>query len=431
MPESLAIVGGGWAGIAAAVAWVRHHGGAGVQLFEAGKRLGGRARALEPDSLFSELDEGQHLLSGAYTETLALMRQVGVAPETVLQRLPLTLMDDTGFRLALPRLPAPLHLAAGLLLARGVGWREKIRALALGAVLRREAIQPEDDVSVAHWLAAHGQHGAFNAHLWRPLCLAALNTPAERASARVFLNVLRDSIASRAPGATDLLLPRVSLSRLLPDPAAAWLRQQGVTLHTGTRIRGLHATANGWRIASASKTWDCARLILAVAPQHLSALLPESETLPAMTYEPVATIYFQYPATATLPFPVFALAARGDGLEAWLIARGAGRIAAVLSGHGAWEALPQPELAARLHQRIAPLLGLASSACPEHRVLIARRATFSCAPGLSRRAPVSHLPRLWLAGDHIWADYPATLEGAVRSGLAAGEAAARYMQGGA
>ncbi|MDR2677833.1 MAG: hydroxysqualene dehydroxylase HpnE [Zoogloeaceae bacterium] len=424
MSDALAIVGGGWAGIAAAVAWVRRHGGAGVHLFDAGKRLGGRARAAEHHPTFGELDEGQHLLSGAYTETLALMRQIGIAPETVLQRLPLTLMDDAGFRLALPRLPAPLHLAAGLLLARGVGWREKIRALALGATLRRARIPLEEDVSVDRWLTARGQHGAFNTHLWRPLCLAALNTPAERASARVFLNVLRDGIASRAPGATDLLLPRASLSRLLPDPAAAWLQQAGVTLHTGTRIRALQASADGWRLTSTDGSWTCARLILAVAPQHLAALLPEGETPPALTCEPIATVYFQYPASATLPFPVFALAEREDGLSAWLIARGAGCIAAVLSGHGAWETLPKTELAARLHTRITPLLGLTPRACPEHRILIARRATFSCAPGLPRHPMLSRQPRLWLAGDHIWADYPATLEGAVRSGRAAGEAAA-------
>ncbi len=225
----IAIIGGGWAGIAAAVELVDR--GAAVTLIEAGRALGGRARrAATPEG---DLDNGQHILLGAYHHCLALMRRVGARPEEQLLRLPLRLADPRGFCLALPRLPAPLHLAWGLLTARGPGWMEKLRTALWMQRLKARRFRIEPDTSVSAWLDASGQTGVLRRHLWEPLCLAALNTPPARASAQIFAHVLRDSLASASPGATDLLLPRGTLSDLLPTPAAAWLSQRGAIVRTG------------------------------------------------------------------------------------------------------------------------------------------------------------------------------------------------------
>ena len=117
----VAVIGGGWSGLAAAVDLADH--GCAVTLLEAAPQLGGRARRVElalGDRTFP-LDNGQHLLIGAYRETLALMQRVGIDPQAAFLRLPFTLRYPDGFALQAARLPAPLHLAGALLFARGLG----------------------------------------------------------------------------------------------------------------------------------------------------------------------------------------------------------------------------------------------------------------------------------------------------------------------
>lgn len=401
----VAVVGGGWAGIAAAVELAA--AGRPVILFEAGRRLGGRSRGVEVDG--RTLDNGQHLLLGAYRQTLALMRRIGADPDALLRRLPLRVADNAGFRLALPRLPAPANLAWGLLAARGVGLGEKLATARWMEGLKATAFRLPADRSVAAWLDAAGQTGVLRRHLWEPLCLAALNTPAERASAQLFANVLRDSLGSPRRADTDLLLPRADLGRLLPEPAAAWLAGHGAELRLGQRVHSLRADPDGIRVDGEA----FATAILATAPQHAGQLWPGARC--DCAFEPIASVYLAYPAGTALDFPLRNL---HGGIGQWVVDRGDGLIACVLSGRGAWEALSDRQLGERLHAE----LGFATRPLWQ-RVIREKRATFSCRPGLARPGAASGHPRLWLAGDYTWSDYPATLEGAVRSGLRAARAA--------
>lgn len=398
----IAIIGGGWAGIAAAVELVQRS--ARVTLFEAGRQLGGRARRANIPG--ADLDNGQHILLGAYRDTLALMATIGADPEKLLRRLPLRVEDNRGFCLALPQLPPPFNLAWGLLTARGVSLGEKLRTTLWMQGLKWRRFKLPADTSVAAWLDGAGQTGTLRRHLWEPLCLAALNTPAEQASAQIFSHVLRDSLGSPEAGATDLLLPRGTLSELIPDPASRWLLARGADLRTGQRVKQLERGHDGWHVAG--ETFD--QVIIAVAPQHLSALLPELEKVPDR-FEPIGTVYFHYPAGTTLPYPLMALQ---GGIGQWLVDRGQGVLAASLSGHGDWGNLEDEALALALHremQQPGPL--------PPYRVIREQRATFACLPDLHRPGCHTPYPGLFLAGDYTWVDYPATLEGAVRSGIAA------------
>lgn len=445
MTMRVAIIGGGWAGLAAAVELSQL--GVPITLFEAGRELGGRARRapqlssrlgqtlsksvrpepveglasqnqrlLSENLLATDLDNGQHILLGAYHDTLALMQQVGADPDRCLQRLPLKVWDDRGFRLSLPALPPPLNLAWGLCTAQGVSRREKLATALWMQGLKRRQFQLPQDQSVADWLDQAGQNGVLRQRLWEPLCLAALNTPIQVASAQIFAQVLRDSLGSPTAGATDLLLPRGSLSDLLPDPAADWLSQHGARLQLRRRVRQLTARSQGEQAGWQVEGENFAAVILATAPQHLAALLPAPTpdshwALPAFEYQPIGTVYFRYPAQVSLPFPLMALA---EGPGQWLVDRGQGVLAASLSGHGDWEQLTQPQLAAALHAQICHFIG--PQALPPYLATQDLRATFACTPGLRRYPQHTPWPGLWLAGDHCWADYPATLEGAVRSG---------------
>jgi hydroxysqualene dehydroxylase len=394
----VAVIGGGWAGISAAVDLTAS--GASTTLFEAGRVLGGRARSISVDG--RTLDNGQHILLGAYRETLALMRQVGADPEQLLDRRPLEVVDDAGFHLALPEWPAPFNVAWGLLTAKGVSWREKLATAWWMQGVKARRFRLAGDRTVAEWLDAAGQTGSLRRQFWAPLCLAALNIPAERASAQVFANVLRDSLGSPRREDTDLLLSRVDLGRLLPEPAARWLAANGATLHCGTRIETI-VTADD-QLAIAGDTYDA--VIIATAPQHAAKLWPAA----AFTddYEPIATVYLQFEAKTRLPFPLFK---QSGNYGQWVVDRGNGLLACVLSGHGNWEALADDDLARALQNE----LGVAREST-WHKVIREKRATFACRPGLARPACATLHPRIALAGDYTWADYPATLEGAVRSG---------------
>lgn len=400
----IAVIGGGWAGLAAAVELTA--GGIPVTLFEAGRHPGGRARCATIAG--HDLDNGQHILLGAYRDTLALMERVGADPASLLERRPLQVVDNAAFRLALPRLPAPFNLAWGLLTARGVPWREKLATAWWMEGLKRARFRLPADGSVADWLDAAGQTGALRRHLWEPLCLAALNTPAERASAQIFANVLRDSLGSSRREDTDLLLPRVTLGELLPEPAATWLTQSGAELRFSHRVSSV--VADNDSVTVDGETFAAA--IVAVAPQHLGKLLPKLAI--AYEYEPIATVYLQYVPGVALPFPLYGLQ---GGHGQWVVDRGNGLLAAVISGHGTWEELADAELAGYLHGELGQIRLPAW-----HAVVREKRATFSCRPGLPRATLAPPHPRLLLAGDHTWADYPGTLEGAVRSGLAAARA---------
>ena len=381
--------------------------GAAVTVFESGPVPGGRARRVE--SRGEALDNGQHVLIGAYDTLFGLMRTVGVPSDAVL-RMPLELRYADGVSLRRLFLPAPLGLLGGLLLARRLPWREKLGAVRFMAALRRINFRLAEDCSVSALLAQHRQDGRIGHYVWQPLCVSALNTPPAQASANVFLAVLRDTLAGEAE-ASDLILPRVDLSRLFPEPAMAWLQERGAEVRCGTTVRDLDPLRA-----------EHAAVIVAVGPHQLKTLLPRSA--PEFQYQPITTVYLQYGPKTRLPLPMLGLA---GGLVQWVFDRGAltgekGRLAAVISAQGEHQQLTQDELARACHRELAAAL----KNLPEpkwSRVIAEKRATIAVAPGLRRPGIETPLPGVFLAGDYTDPEYPPTLEAAARSGVRAAERA--------
>jgi squalene-associated FAD-dependent desaturase len=417
----VAVIGAGWAGCAAAVEATRL--GQQVTVFEAARVPGGRARRVDsqwPDGTALALDNGQHILIGAYSETLRLMADVGMDAGTALLRLPLTLQFPDGTGLAFPRLPAPLDALAGMVRARGWSWRDKLSLLRAAVGWQVSGFSCAPELSVAQLCGTLSP--TVMATLIEPLCVAALNTPAERASGQVFLRVLRDSLFSHA-GGSNLLLPRTDLSALLPDAALAWLAQRGATLRLGTRVLGLAPAGERWQVDG--ENFD--RVILACPPLD-AARLAEGTGLPcapwlaqarALQFEAITTVYAFSP-TARLAQPMLALRASASGGEApaqFVFDRGqlggpAGLLAFVVSASNGDNAA----LSRQVLQQSAQQLGLTQLRAVQ--TIVEKRATFACLPGLQRPA-AQLLPGLLACGDYIAGPYPATLEGAVRSGLAA------------
>jgi squalene-associated FAD-dependent desaturase len=413
----VAIIGGGWAGLACAVDLSA--AGVSVCVFEAAKQLGGRARRVDIEGIEAHaLDNGQHLLIGAYHETLRLMLQCDADPERLLQRRLLELnYPRQGFHIRLPRLPAPFHLAIGLLTATACSPGEKLAAVRFIRALQAKGYQLADDISVAELLDRYRQKGNLRRFLWEPLCLAALNTPPEQASAQIFANVLHEVLDGIREN-SDLLLPQTDLSQIFPDAAARFITAHGGEIRLSTRVESIEQPLS-------IKGEKFEQMVIATAPQHASSLLrnhAETRDIAALLdtyqFEPIGTVYLAYPESLHLSFPMLGMV---GPLGQWVFERGlpdnANSIAGcVLSAQGVWEERGNGALATALHDELQKTLGRTLQKPGWHRVIRERRATFSCRPGLPRPPAKTSLRGLWLAGDYVCAEYPATLEGAVRSG---------------
>lgn len=420
---NVAVVGAGWSGLAAAVTLVGR--GHAVTVYEAARTPGGRARRLSVREL--ALDNGQHILLGAYAETLRLMREVGADADRLLLRLPLELRLSPGFRLRAPRLPAPLHAVAALIGSRGLSWGERFAAARMVRALQAAGYRTGAAETVSALLDRHAQPPVVRECLWEPLCIAALNTPPSVAAAQVFACVLRDSLGARRD-ASDLLLPRADLGALFPEPATRWLAARGSTVRTGVAVRAITPAGTSFRL-DADPRRDYDAVVIAVAPQHAAALtarFPALEqvraSLASFAYEPIHTCYLQYDHAA-LPFPMLGL--RGAWAQ-WVFDRGLlggapGLLAAVVSAAEPPAGMSHAEVAARIDAEVrarVPDIGTVQWS----QVVAERRATFRCTPGLERPRNATRVARLALAGDYTASEYPATLESAVRSGIAAASA---------
>ena len=443
--RSIAVIGAGWAGCAAAVELAR--AGYKVTLLESARTLGGRARRVDTDR--AHLDNGQHILLGAYSETLRLMKLTGVDRDQTLLTLPLQMRYPAGgggmdFAAPALPLPAPLHLAAALLRAKGLQREDKLSLMRFSTAARWMGWRLNTDCSVAELLQRFDQTPRLIQLLWRPLCLAALNTPPDRASAQVFLNVLRDSLGARRRSASDMLIPRTDLSALFPQSAAAFIEANGGSVRTGAKVQALRSIEGRlWQLdisgAAVGGNWSTyfTGVVLAAGASQAATLLhdiPATDTaalcgqLTAFTPEAITTCYLQYPAGTKLELPFYALLDDADNHQygqfvfdrGQLDAAQAGLLAVVISASGGAAAQPQELLAEALAVQLAVVFQRPELGRPEwFQVITEKRATYACAPGLVRPSNASGLPGLVLAGDYTAGDYPATLEAAVRSGVAA------------
>jgi squalene-associated FAD-dependent desaturase len=364
------------------------------------------------------------------------MRRVGADPDRLLMRVPLTWRVHRRFSLKAGGLPAPLHLLTGLATASGVPFSERLAAARFMLRMRSRGYALPRDTTVAKLLEAHSQGPGLTRFLWKPLCVSALNTPMEAASAQVFLNVLRDSLdAGRT--ASDLLLPLADLSKLFPDPAAEYVAAHGGTVLTGRRVTGIDETENGYAVSWADGRREFSHVVCALPPYHagafligISALAETAEAVERLVYQPIYSVYLRYPPEVQLPSPMLGF---DSALLQWAFDRGVlsgqrGLIGAVISAEGPHQDMTQDELARLTHQELQRQIGPLPD--PDWcRVIAEKRATFACTPGLRRPESRTPLANFHLAGDYVAGDYPGTIEAAVRSGVNAADGLLKSVKG--
>lgn len=419
----IAVVGAGWAGLSAAISLARR---ADVTVFEAGRQAGGRARTLVGNTDgFSFLDNGQHILLGAYRGVLALMEHIGADSEAAFCRLPLQWHMYEGLQFQGTNLPSPLHILTGILRAKNISFSLKIRLLSDMGALQRYVRGKRADLPVAQWLRQRNVPRRLVAEFWQPLVWGALNTPLEQASLRILCNVLSDGVWADKSG-SDYLLPKRDLGAIIAEPALAKLKQFGADIFLETRVGRLKNLPDG-RVVVNDEAFDA--VIVATAPYHAVHLFPEDTpdyiqtTYQNLRYHSITTVYLCYAVPVHLPAPLTGLA---DGTAQWLVYRGAlglptNEVAAVISVSDYVGAFKSQEWAEKVHadvKRIRPYLDEPEAV----RVITEKRATTACMPDSS---PPDfawlHQRRIYPAGDYLHPRYPATLEAAVQSGLTAAE----------
>lgn len=428
---NVAVIGGGCAGLAAAARLAEQD--VLVTLFEASPQLGGRARSVQWQG--HTLDNGQHILLGAYSETLSLLKLADVNLEQALLRLPLQLTVLPNFELsACHLLPAPLHILAGLINAKGLIWADRLSAIRFMVWMKLVGFKLKQDISLTELLKTKNQSSKLIKLLWEPLCLAALNTPLHLASGQVFLNVLRDSF-SKSKSDSDMLLPKQDLSQLMAEPLAQYIQNHGGEVQCGHAVETITDDNAGFIVSCANGVSHLySHVVIAVSPFRLADITTQLPALAqtialnnAMQYQPICTVYLQYSEDLQLQQPMTGLA---EGLGQWVFDRGQlygqdGLLAVVISAEGAHQKLTQHDLAKQVTSELCayfPTLSDKLSTPLWHKVITEKRATFACSVAMQRPEMRTAHTGLFLAGDYIAGDYPATIEGAVRSGTNAAKA---------
>ena len=363
----IAVIGAGWAGLSAAVSLIHR---ADISLFEAGRQAGGRARALAgKDDGFSFLDNGQHILLGAYHGVQTLMQHIGVQPESAFLRQPLRWYIHEGLQFQTASLPAPWHLLVGILRAKNLSFSLKIKLLSDMSALQRWAVPHKTALTVAKWLRTRNIPRSLLGQFWQPLVWGALNTPLEQASLRILCNVLNDGVWSEKAN-SDYLLPKQDLGRIVAEPALDFLHKHGAKIHLETRVSHLN---------------------------HAQAV--------------------------KLPAPLTGFA---DGTAQWVLHRGTlglpdNEVAVVISVSDCTEAWKDKDLAEKVHadiKRVCPDLDKPEAV----RIITEKRATTAATVDfIQPDFSWLHHRRIYPAGDYLHPRYPATLEAAVQSGFAAAE----------
>ena len=427
-PQKIAIIGAGWAGLSAAICAAQ--AGHQVSLMEASRHWGGRARSLiVQGNNGMVLDNGQHILIGAYHQSLRMMRTVGIQESDALWRLPLHLIKPDGKGLALKNWPSPLNLVWGIATAKG--WRliDKWCLLQKAFQWQLNKFSCEPHLSVAD--ICKGLTPTLMQDLIDPLCVAALNTPSHEASGRVFLKVMHDALLGPS-GSADLMLPKLDLGQIFPNAAIQFLQHKGVDCRLGVRIENIQWVDNSsshWQINGD----DFDHVVVATTASEAARLIaPFNETWSAQTqqieYEAIATVYIQAPIHLQLPHPMMALVSNTQAPAQFVFDRGLicqqantpGLLAFVASSARESNAVLETQVIQQAKD-LLKTLGYSAEDIEKLQVIqtvVEKRATFACTPNLQRPSanPHSHLS---VCGDYIEGPYPATLEGAVMSGIQA------------
>ena len=425
------VIGGGCAGFAAATALVE--AGARVLVVEARPGLGGRATAFTDPATGERVDNGQHILMGCYTETLAFLDRIGAADRVRWQSgLKVSMIDRGGHHsvLSLPALPSPLHFLAGVLAWDALNWSERLSVLRIGSMIKPSRAghhRNKTNRTVRQWLMDNGQAPRLCEMFWEPLALAALNQSIDQAEASHFIGVL-ERVFGPDPASAALVLPAVPLDELYALPARAWLEQRGSEVRVnapakvlvdGRRIRGIRVRDEmiDAPLVISTVPWYSFHALFDVVPAGIEETVANATALASL---PIVTVNLWFDA-AVMHEPLVGLPGRNFQ---WIFDRraivggDASHLSLISSGAETIVSQSNEELAATALREVREALPAARSATLRKSLAVReKRSTFSLAPDAPPRPGTrTVIDGFLLAGDWIETGLPATIESAVISG---------------
>jgi squalene-associated FAD-dependent desaturase len=440
--KSVLIIGAGLAGLAAAAALAPR--GFRVTLLEARNRLGGRAGSFTDAATGQLLDVCQHVSMGCCTNLAHLFRTLGVAHFLRPQRCLYFMTPDRRLsRLRADGFPAPFHLARSFGTAHYLTYGEKLRIAWGLACLQR--VPDDADPPFADWLTRHGQTPRTVDRFWGLVLTSALNETPERIGLRYARKVFLDGFLRHRRG-FEVELPLVPLGRLYGEELQRWLLGHRVQLILncpakafccrGGNVQGLltrqplNPDVAPGEASELRADWYIAAVpfdrLLDLLPAEVVEGFPFFRNLRNLETSPITSVHLWYdrPVTA-LPHVVLV-----DCLGQWLFNRGEAApgehyVQVVVSAARQFRGLGHEEVRRRIVAELGRLFpGAVPSALRRARVVTEHAATFSAVPGVDRWRPgqLSPLGNLLVAGDWTATGWPATMEGAVRSGYLAAEA---------
>lgn len=431
-PRHVVVVGAGLAGITAALDCA--DAGLDVTLLESHAWLGGLTHSFQRDGLW--LDNGQHVFLRCCTAYLGLLERLGVADLVHVQpRLDIAVRSAKSgrtSRIRRSRLPAPLHLARALATYRLLRPRERLRAARAASAMRTVPVdaRQSDETSFGAWLAEHSQSERSIETMWDLVGVATLNAPAAHASLALAATVFQEGLLASA-SAGDIGWSAVPLRLLHGESAAAALHVEGVAVRTRTKVRSVRAEGPGWVVQTEHDALRADAVVLATPPSVTEALLPkgacplEPGWAARLGSSPILNLHvvldrvvMDLPFLAAVDSPIQWVfdRTRSSGLE-----QGQYLAVSISAAHDLVE-VPSRQLREAFVPALRDLLPAARSAqVRSFLVTREREATFAPAPGTARSRPPARtrLAGLALAGAWTATGWPATMEGAVRSGHAA------------
>jgi squalene-associated FAD-dependent desaturase len=435
-PPRIAIVGGGLAGLAAAV---RLSGrGWHVELLEARRKLGGRAGSFVDRADGTSIDHCQHVAMGCCTNFLDFCCRTGIGG-LFTRHEQLTFFGPGGersdFRPA-RWLPPPLHLAGALWRMRHLSLGDKLPiARAMLALVRTSPTDTADGQTMLGWLRSQRQTEQAIERFWQVVLVSALGESLDRASVSAARKVFVDGFLAHRE-ASHVLVPRVSLGELYDRRVADWLRERGVQIRLETLVAGLEERRGrvvGVRTAAGSEPFDA--VVLAVPWQRVGALLPETlrnvvdpgDQFAQVPSAPITSVHLWFDRPLTdLPHAVLV-----GRLSQWVFARrlsdrsGEHYYQVVISASHELSSEDRAKVVDQVRADLEAIFPAAKAATLlRWRIITEHDAVFSVRPGLDALRPPQRtaVPNLVLAGDWTSTGWPATMEGAVRSGYLAAEA---------
>ncbi len=430
---SVAIVGGGLAGLAAGCAL--SDAGYRVQVFERRPYLGGRASSYQHPGTGEIVDNCQHVLLGCCTNLIDLYRRSGVADKVHwFERLNFVEPGGRNSVIEIGSLPAPLHTSPTFLKSKALGLKEKLLIAQAMFELRLEL--GDDGLSFLDWLRKHGQTERAISRFWAPVLVSALNEDLDKCSSRYAGLVFRESFL-KSPAAGKMGIPAVPLSDLY-SAAGEYIRQRGGEIYLRSAVDSFRPEDGGVSLCVGGQQVQSDFVILAAPFNVISSLLPEDErSRPlrdmAAHFEssPITGIHLWFDRQITdLPHAVLL-----DRTIQWMFhkskllnrAGDGSYVELVVSASKTLVPMGRQEIIDLAVKELAEFFPIVREARLRKATVIKEiHATYSPKPGVDvyRPKPQTLWPHVFLAGDWTDTGWPATMEGAVRSGYLAAEALA-------